>query len=113
MAQNVVRYERRIHQELRARLAQWSGYLGHMASRPMADVHYYASVVDTRVVMAAMVQQMAKRPFQLDPKILEELRALDQNLQKRWQTGPFVWDDVWQAAYGVEAYWFLYGRPKG
>lgn len=109
---NVVRFERRVHQELRARLAQWAGYLSHMSSRPMADVNYYAGVVDTRVVMAAMVQRLEQQPFHLDPNIREELNTLDQNLQKRWQTGVFVWDDVWQPVYEAETYWYLYGRPK-
>jgi len=63
IANHTVRFEQRVHQELRARLAQWSGYLGHLTSRTLADLDYYASVVDTRVVIAEMVNKLRKRPY--------------------------------------------------
>ncbi|MCB9445402.1 MAG: hypothetical protein H6669_14340 [Ardenticatenaceae bacterium] len=112
LSENVVRFEQRMHQELHARLADWSGYLAHMASRMMADVGYYASVVDTRVVIQAMIDELHKTAYQFDKRILEEVTALDHNLKGRWQVGEFVWPAVWQSAYPPETYWWLYGRPK-
>lgn len=112
MSENVVRFEQRMHQELRARLADWSNYLRHMSSRMMADVDYYATVVDTRVVIQAMVDELHKPAYQFDKRILEEMTTLDSNLQGRWQIGEFVWPAVWQPAYPPETYWWLYGRPK-
>jgi hypothetical protein len=109
---NVVRFEKRMHQELRARLSDWSGYLRHMASRMMADVDYYASVVDTRVVLKATIEELMKPSYQLDQRILDELETLDKNLEGRWVVGEFVWPAVWQPAYPIEDYWWLYGRPK-
>ncbi|MCP4427179.1 MAG: hypothetical protein GY803_22050 [Chloroflexi bacterium] len=112
LAKNVVRFEKRMHQELRARLADWSAYLRHMSSRMMADVNYYASVADTRVVITVMLDELRKPEYQLDPRIQEEVIALDRNLNGRWQSGDFVWPSVWQPAYSQEKYWQLYGRPK-
>jgi hypothetical protein len=112
LSENVVRFEQRMHQELHARLADWSGYLAHMASHMMADVDYYASVVDTRVVIQAMVDELHKPVYQFDKRILEEMTALDNNLKARWQVGEFVWPAVWQPVYPPEPYWWLYGRPK-
>jgi hypothetical protein len=112
LSQNVVRFEKRMHQELHARLADWSSYLAHMASRMMADVDYYASVVDTRVVIEAMIDELQKPAYQLDKHILQEVTALDHNLKGRWQIGAFVWPDIWQPVYPPETYWWLYGRPK-
>ena len=31
-------------------------------------------------------------------------------LQGRWQPGAFIWAAVWQPAYSVEKYWWLYGH---
>ena len=112
LSENVVRFEHRIHEELHARLADWSGYLAHMASRMMADVDYYASVVDTRVVIQAMIDELQKPAYQFDRHILQEVTTLDNNLKGRWQIGEFVWPAVWQPAYPPEPYWWLYGRPK-
>lgn len=112
LADNVVRFETRMHQELHARLADWSNYLRHMSSRMMADVDYYASVVDTRVVIQAMIAELQKPAYQFDKRILEEVTVLDNNLKGRWQIGEFVWPTVWQVAYPPETYWWLYGRPK-
>ena len=112
LSENVVRFEKRMHQELHARLADWSNYLRHMASRMMADVDYFASVVDTRAVIEVMIDELQKPAYQFDKQILEQVTTLDNNLKGRWQIGEFVWPVVWQPAYPPETYWWLYGRPK-
>ena len=112
LSENVVRFEMRLHQELHARLADWSGYLGRMVHRTMAEAGYYASVVDTRVVIEAMIDELQKPVYQFDKRILEEVTTLDNSLKGRWLIGEFVWPDVWQVAYQPERYWWLYGRPK-
>ncbi len=112
LAGNVVQFEKRMHQELHARLSDWSNYLRHMSSRMMADVDYYASVADVRVVITAMIDELMKPSYQLDQRILDEVAALDKNLKGRWLVGEFVWPLVWQAAYPMKTYWWLYGRPK-
>lgn len=109
---HVVRFEKRMHQELHARLSDWSAYLRAMASRMMADVDYYASVIDTRAVITAMIDELQKPAYQFDAHISEEVTTLDENLKGRWQVGTFVWPSVWQPAYPPEKFWWLYGRPQ-
>ena len=111
-AKHVVRSEHRMHQEIHARLNQWLGYLSHMSSSKIADRDYYATIVDTRVVVQAMVDKMRPSPYRLDGGVLEELTAVDNNLKGRWEIGSFVWDQVWQPAYPPETYWWMYGNPK-
>ena len=112
LADNVVGFEKKMHQELHARLSDWSSYLRHMVSRMVADVAYFTSVVDTRVVVEAMIDELQKPVYHFDQQILEQVTALDNNLQVRWQIDEFVWPAVWQPCYPPEKYWWLYGRPK-
>lgn len=108
---NIVRIETRTHQELHARLSQWAGYLARMKSETLSQPEYYASVVDTRVVIASMITLLSSPPYQLAEQVLRETDALDGNLRNHWQEGPFVWPEVWQPAYPRQMYWYLYGRP--
>lgn len=112
LADNMVGFENKMHQELHARLSDWSSYLRHMVSRMVADVVYYASVVDVRVVIEAMIDELQKPGYHFDQQILEQVTALDNNLQVRWQIDEFIWPTVWQPCYPPEKYWWLYGRPK-
>ena len=107
LEENVVRFEKRVHQELRARLSEWSICLRELHH----DGVRYANKVDTRVVIAEMMWAMEKRPYQLQPQTKKEIQALDNNLKNRWSPGEFVWDAVWQPAYAAETYWWLYGMP--
>jgi hypothetical protein len=110
--EKVVRFEHRAHQELHARLSEWVGYLRSLKEYKAAHVASYDSVADTRVVIGAIVDKLREPPYQLDPKVLEEVDTLDKNLRNRWQPGDFVWHSVWQPAYPEEQYWWLYGQPK-
>jgi hypothetical protein len=87
-------------------------YLSHSRSRMIADVNYYASVVDTRVVITATIDKLLTPPYQVAEEILREVEAVDSNLHHHWQEGPFVWPSLWQPCYGPEKYWWLYGRPQ-
>jgi hypothetical protein len=77
-----------------------------------AKMARYASEVDTRVVITALIDKLEGRPYQLDQRIQEELATLDRSLHRRWQIGEFVWSHVWQPAYPQDRYWWLYGEPK-
>lgn len=111
MGHNVVRFEQKTHQELRARLREWLDCLRAMQWHRGEEKCYYEDKVDTRVVVAAIVAQMQQSPFQLEADVPVEVEMLDNNLRQRWQTGSFLWHEVWRNAYPQEVYWYLYGRP--
>lgn len=112
LKEKVVRFEDKGHQELHARFSEWSGYLRDTTGRMATEAEYYASVVDTRVVMTALLNKLGLPPYQLNPHIPDQVAQLDQYLQSRWHSGDFVWPAVWQPAYPADKYWWLYGRPR-
>lgn len=111
MANNVVRFEQKTHQELHVRLGEWMASLRYLAQHQAEERGFYDDKVDTRVVIAAMMTQMSQTPFQLKKQITTQANSLDNNLRQRWQPGEFIWHAVWQEAYPKDAYWYLYGRP--
>ena len=109
LADNVVRFEQRAHQELHTFLGEW---VGHLRSSHIREPAYYTEKVDTRVVIQALADRLLAGPYQLDPQVREEMETLDSNLRGRWQPGEFIWSAVWQPAYPAEKYWWLYGQPR-
>ncbi len=112
-SENLVRFERRGHQELHARMGEWIGRLRNWADKGRVTTKEYARDVDTRVVITALLERLGEPPFRLDAQIQEELSAVDKHLLGNWREGAFVWSPVWQPAYPRQLYWWLYGRPKG
>lgn len=109
---HVVRFEKRAHQELHARLSEWVAYLKDLSRHMVADEDYYADIVDVRVVITALLDKMRTAPYQVQQQVVDEINSLDQNLRTRWYAGEFVWPAVWQPAYPLEKYWYLYGKPR-
>lgn len=112
LKEKIVRFEVRGHQEVHARLGEWTGCLRDMTSRIATETEHYASVVDTRVVITALLNKLRLPPYQLDPHIPKEVAQLDHYLHSRWQSGEFVWPAVWQSAYPPDEHWWLYGWPR-
>jgi hypothetical protein len=111
LVEKVVRFEQRAHQEVHARLRQWSEHLRDL-KREASNRDYYATTVESRALIEALINRLKMPPYQLEPSVLEELAAYDNNLRKRWKLGAFVWPEGWQPAYPKPAYWWLYGRPR-
>ena len=111
LVEKVVRFEHRAHQELHAFLNEWTCYLRGLTKYRALAVTRYASEVDTRVVITAVIDKLLETPYHLDPRIPSELTVLDRSLRRHWQVGKFVWEPVWQLAYPKEKYWWLYGKP--
>jgi hypothetical protein len=111
LVEKVVRFEQRAHQELHAFLSEWTCYLRGLTKYRALAVTRYASEVDTRVVITALINKLLETPYHLDPQIPSELTVLDRILRRHWQVGEFVWEPVWQLAYPIEKYWWLYGKP--
>jgi len=107
----VVRFEGRAHDELHARLREWTSYL-RGASKASTQRDYYANVVDTRIVLTALMNKLSYQPYQLNTRLAQDIAQMDKHLEGRWQSGEFVLDPVWAEAYPVEKYWWLYGCPR-
>ncbi len=113
VSERVVRLEKRAHQEIDARLRQWRAYLDDLQKDYHLNVSSYATAVEARVMLAALTDYLQQPPYQLDTAVLPRIDQIDAYLRVRWEPGVFVWDEQWQPAYPAEAYWWLYGRPKG
>ncbi len=112
LVEKVVRFEQRAHEELHARLRQWSEYLRELSHVSIAAGDYYASAVETRAMIAALLDKLEMPPYELDKRVLDELNAYDRALRNYWSAGEFIWPAEWQPAYPRSDYWWLYGRPR-
>lgn len=113
LAERVVKTEKRAHEELHARTSEWIRELQRFPTYLLEGWQQaYASVVDTRVVMDALIHFLQASPYQLDQKLKTEVKTLDANLHKRWKHGTFVWPFVWEPAYPADDYWWMYGQLK-
>lgn len=112
LVEKIVRFETRAHQELHRRIGEWVNHVRDLGSQASSDVNHYAGIVDTRVVITSLVDQLQKRPYELEKGVLAEIQGLDNNLRGRLLEHEFIWDMVWKPAYPQEKYWWLYGCPK-
>ena len=107
-----VRFEQHAHDELHARLRQWSEYLRELKRESAAAGDYYASAVETRAMIAALLDKLEMPPYKLDKQVLNELGVYDRALGNHWLADGFVWPTEWQPAYPRSTYWWLYVRPR-
>lgn len=112
LVEKVVRFEKHAHDELHARLRQWSEYLRELSHLSTAAWDYYASAVETRAMIDALITELKKPPYKLDKRIMDELSAYDKALSNRWQADGFIWSPDWESAYPKSDYWWLYGGPR-
>ena len=112
LAEKVVAFESKAHEELRARLRQWNEYLKELKQVSLAAGDYYASAVEARAMLAALLNKLEQRPYRLDRRVLNEVAAYDRVLANYWESGDFIWPEAWEAAYPRQKYWWLYGRPR-
>ncbi|HSG17432.1 MAG TPA: hypothetical protein VLE70_14055 [Anaerolineae bacterium] len=113
LVEKVVAFERKAHDELRARLRQWNEYLKELKQVSLSAGTYYPSAVEARAMIAALLNKLETRPYQLDRRVLNEVAAYDRVLANYWEAGDFTWPEAWTAAYPRQKYWWLYGRPRG
>lgn len=108
----VVRFEGRAHDELHARLREWTTYLHDATSKVATKREYYANIVDTRIVITALVNKLSQSPYQLNTRFAQDIAQMDTRLKGQWQADEFVLEAVWEKAYEPADYWWLYGCPK-
>lgn len=111
LAGKIVRFENRAHEELAVRMRQWERFLNSNSGSEGSLAAYYATSVETRAMIASLVDELQSGPFQLPERTLEQLALFDRQLHAHWRTGEFVWPDDWRPAYPPDDYWWLYGRP--
>lgn len=109
LVEKIVRLEQKIHRELEARLRQWSEYLRDLSKDKRAA--NYASMVETRAMIEALVGQLSLPPYQLEARVPQQIVLLDNNLRRHLRQGEFIWPPEWQPAYPKAVYWWLYGEP--
>jgi hypothetical protein len=110
--EQVVRFEKKAHDELHTRLREWTTYLRDATSKIATQKRHYAYVVDTRIVMTALINKLSQAPYRLNPQIAQDVEQMDNRLKGQWQTGQFILDPVWEKAYPPQVYWWLYGQPR-
>lgn len=112
LADRVVRFEKKAHHELEARLRQWEEYLKDMDRGTFDRSSNYATAVETRAIIQALLNRLDMPPYRTEARPEQHLAMLDARLRNHWQPGDFVWPAAWEPAYPREAYWWLYGSPR-
>lgn len=114
LKETVVRFEQRAYTELNARLREWTTYMRDLAhsTKISADQGRFASKTETRIVISELVSKLGEVPYQLDGRVPRDVAALDRRLRQMWKPGPFVLSNIWEKAYPIDPYWWLYGHPK-
>lgn len=112
LVEKIVRLEQHANQELEARLRQWGEYLKDL-SRESSSSAYYATAVEPRVMITALLNKLKLPPYRLEPRVTQQVTMYDNNLRRRWKSGEFIWPQEWQPAYPDSTYWWLYGHPSG
>ena len=107
--EKIVRLEEKAHKELEARIRQWGESLREIKN---VSVSYYQTAVETRAMIAALINKLQTKPYELQPRFVSQVNLLDGNLRNNWQSGDFIWPPEWEPAYPRLNYWWLYGRPK-
>lgn len=110
LVEKIVRLETKAHEELEYRLRQWERFLQEIGQESSSPA-YYATSVDIRAMIAALMNQLQIAPYRLPPRAEERLSLLDRNLRSRFRQGEFVWPEEWQGAYPPSRYWWLFGQP--
>jgi hypothetical protein len=112
LAERIVRFENKARNELQARLRQWEEYLKEVERGTADQSSNYATAVETRAMIAALLERLSLPPYQTGERADQHLALLDTRLRNNWRPGEFIWPAEWAAAYPPNEYWWLYGSPR-
>jgi hypothetical protein len=117
LAERVVAFEQKAHQEIDARLRQWQEYLRDLdwedGPRQLREhQRRYATAVEARVMLHALTETLQTAPYKLDEQVLQRIESLDKRQRGQWEDGAFVWTEGMEPAYPRDEFWWLYGRFK-
>ena len=99
-------------QELTARVRQWDNDLEELLQDDFPSMAYYKTDVEVRTIIAILFDKLQQESVQISAAVSSRLDRLDKQLEKRWQSGKFIWPVEWAAAYPQHAYWWLYGNLR-
>lgn len=112
MKEKIVRFETKAHQEIEARLRQWSEFLSELKKDTNIHRNVYANGVKPRIMLSAIVAKLQTQPYKLESRVQSQIELQDRRLRQRWFPGDFVLADIWKEAYPQDEFWYLYGLPK-
>ncbi len=112
LVEKIVRFEKKAHRELDARIRQWSEYLKDVDRGVAAKSSNYGTAVEVRTMITSITDQLQLAPYNLNRQVPQQVSLLDSQLRWNWERGEFVWPNAWQPAYPTVEYWWLYGKPK-
>ncbi len=112
LVNKIVRFEQKAHKELGARIRQWGEFLNDVERGTAVNSSNYATTVEVRVMIAALVEALSLAPYQLELNVASKVNLLDTQLRRRFAAGEFVWPAEWEPAYPTPTFWFLYGAPQ-
>lgn len=110
LVEKIVRFETKAQDELDLRLRKWERFLRELGGEASSPA-YYATSVETRAMIAALITQLQIAPYQLPARTQERIAVMDRQLRGRFRSGEFVWPEAWKPAYTKDRYWWLYGLP--
>ena len=99
-------WARKAEKEFGVRLRQWSRFMADFGEAPERYRATLGSELRTRALLALLGEELAQTTW------ASEVAGLDARLRGLTEEGDFVWAPEIEAAFGREAYWFLYRQPK-
>lgn len=109
-SRNKLQAEAKAQQELTARVRQWDNDLDDLLHDDFPSIAYYSVDVEVRAIIVVLFDKLQQNSVQISAAVTSQLEWLDKQLEKRWQSGEFIWPAEWVPAYPQDIYWWLYGK---
>lgn len=100
-------WEKKAAREAAGRLRLWSAFLSDYRAAADKGMDWYRTEARGRAILQILLDDLPDMP----DKTL--LAGLDASLKARFVPGDFLWEAALRSAFPPQAFWFLYGRPKG
>lgn len=103
-----VHLENKLLSELRARIRAWSFFVADCAEERRGCQDDYPTQAEVRTMAALLLDRAAG--VRGAGQLQGQLHGLDRRLRDITETGPFVWDPLFEAAYPPDPFWWLYAN---
>lgn len=103
-------YDKKLVQELNARLRSWEHFLAECAENRRECASSYPNQAEKRTIIAHLATEASERN-RLSDDTARRIIQIDQRLHQLFEPGAFLINDVrLQAVYLPEEFWWLYGN---